>query len=208
MWVAMADIPGSTPTRPGNWTLVASTSVSSLSRSGRQPYDVDRSLARGEYRIGSDRELSGLTFDNVPEGAYRIGLFHSSRGWYWTAPILSIDSSGTVKYGLRPEYAPGFRLFPSLAHGFSIYDAMVLMAMLFAAVGMLLASRQIIVVAREGELVRREAIALVTGGPMPQAQTKKAARALRRRAFATSHCTPSSRRRARACRSSARNRSS
>jgi hypothetical protein len=152
-----------------------------LSRTGREPYEVDRRLARGEYGIGSDREIAGLTFEDAPAGSYRIGLYHSTRGWYWTSPILSIDVSGTVKYGVRPEYAPGFRLFTGMARDFSIYDAMALMAMLFAAAGILLASRQVVAVAREGEFVRREAIALITGGPMPQAQTKKAARALKRR---------------------------
>jgi hypothetical protein len=152
-----------------------------LSRRAREPYDVDWRLSRGEYRIGSDREIGGLAFENAPAGSYRIGLYHSTRGWYWTALILSIDSAGTVKYGYRPEYAPGFRPFAGLVHNFSIYDAMALLAMLFAAVGILLASRQVVVVAREGELVRREAIALVTGGPMPQAQKKKAAGAIGRR---------------------------
>jgi hypothetical protein len=151
-----------------------------LSRTGKAPYEVDRSLGKGEYRLVSDRELAGLAFEDVQAGSYRIGLFHSTRGWYWSAPILAIDASGTVKYGVRPEYAPGFRPL-GLAHDFSIYDVMVFMAMLFAAVGILLASRQVLAVAREGELVRREAIALVTGGPMPQIQTKKAARELKRR---------------------------
>jgi serine phosphatase RsbU (regulator of sigma subunit) len=152
-----------------------------MSRVNREPYDADWKLSRGEYRIGSDRELGGLTFDNVPSGSYRIGLYHSTRGWYWTAPILTIDSAGTVKYGYKPDYAPSLRPFAGLARGFSIYDAMALLAMLFAAVGILLASRQVVAVAREGEFVRREAIALITGGPMPQAQQKKAAGAIKRR---------------------------
>ena len=55
------------------------------------------------------------------------------------------------------------------------------MAIAFAAAGILLSSRQVIALAREGEFVRREALALVTGGPMPQIVTGKAARALKRR---------------------------
>jgi hypothetical protein len=152
-----------------------------LSRSGREPYDIDRSLARGDYRISSDRELVGLTFEDVEAGSYRIGLYHSTRGWYWTGPLLAIDSSGTVKYGVSASYEPAFRLFPGRSRPFTIYDAMVLMAVAFAAVGILLSSRQIVAVAREGEALRRDAFALVTGGPMPQAISGKAARALGRR---------------------------
>jgi serine phosphatase RsbU (regulator of sigma subunit) len=152
-----------------------------VDRNGREPYDIDRSLAAGEYHITSDREVDGLSFEDIQAGTYRIGLYHSTRGWYWTGPVVAIDSSGTIKYGLSADYKPSLRLFAALAHGFSIYDAIVFMAILFAALGILLSSRQAIAVAREGELMRREAIALITGGPMPQAGTKKAARALKRR---------------------------
>jgi hypothetical protein len=152
-----------------------------LDRKGREPYDIDRSLAAGEYRIASDREISGLTFEDAEAGTYRIGLYHSKRGWYWTGPLVAIDSSGTVKYGVSAEYEPSLRPLSALVHAFSIYDAIVLMAILFAVVGIFLSSRQIVAVAREGELVRREAIALITGGPMPQAGIKKTAHALRRR---------------------------
>jgi hypothetical protein len=152
-----------------------------IDRDGREPYDIDRSLAKGDYRMASDREIDGVTFEDAAAGSYRIGLYHSKRGWYWTAPLLAIDSSGTAKYGLSVSYKPSFRLFSGRTHPFTIYDAMVLMAIAFAAVGILLSSRQVVAVAREGETLRREALALVTGGPMPLAKTGKAARALRRR---------------------------
>jgi hypothetical protein len=152
-----------------------------LSRNGREPYDIEGELAKGEYRIVSDRELSGLTFEDAAAGSYRIGLYHSTRGWYWTSPLLAIDTAGTVKYGVTASYEPSFRLFSGLKHPFTIYDAIVLMAIAFAASGILLSSRQVIAVVREGEVVRLEALALVTGGPMPQAATTKAARALKRR---------------------------
>jgi hypothetical protein len=152
-----------------------------ISRSGREPYDIDRSLAKGDYRISSDRELVGLAFEDAEAGSYRIGLYHSTRGWYWTGPLLAIDSSGTIKYGVTASYEPAFRLFPGRNRPFTIYDVMVLMAVAFAAAGILLSSRQIIAVAREGEALRRDAFALVTGGPMPQAISGKAARALGRR---------------------------
>ncbi len=152
-----------------------------LDRNGREPYDVDRSLGKGDYRVASDREIDGLTFEAAEAGSYRIGIYHSKRGWYWTAPLVAIDTAGTVKYGVSATYEPAFRLFSGRAHAFTIYDAMVLMALAFAAAGILLSSRQVLAVAREGEMVRNQALALVTGGPMPQALTEKAARALKRR---------------------------
>ena len=150
-----------------------------LDRNGREPFDIDRSLEKGDYRIGSDRELRGLTFEDAAVGTYRIGLYHSLRGWYWTAPLLAIDSVGTVKYGLAVDYKPSFRLFSGRSHPFSIFDAIVLMAVAFAACGILLSSRQVMAVVREGEVVRLQALALVTGGPMPQATTRTTARRLK-----------------------------
>ncbi len=152
-----------------------------LSRNGREPYAVDRSFAQGDYTIDSDRELSGIKFEDVEAGSYRIGLYHSTRGWYWSSPLIAVDVSGTVKYGVSAAYEPAFTLFSGRNRPFSIYDVMVLMAVAFAAAGILLSSRQIVVVAREGDALRLEALALVTGGPMPQAISGKAARALKRR---------------------------
>jgi hypothetical protein len=152
-----------------------------LDRKGREPYDIDRSLDKGDYQIASDRELVGLTFGDVEAGSYRIGIFHSIRGWYWTSALLAINSLGTVKYGVSVSYEPSFRLFSGRSHPITIYDIIVFMAIAFAAAGILLSSRQVIALAREGEFVRREALALVTGGPMPQIVTGKAARALKRR---------------------------
>ena len=152
-----------------------------LARNGREPYDFDKSLASGDFRIDSDREISALTLEDAQAGSYRIGLYHSTRGWYWTSPIVAIDSSGTIKYGVNENYKPRLALFSGALHAFTIYDAIVLMALLFAALGIFLASRQAIAVVRESEFVRREAIALVTGGPMPQIQAKQAERELKRR---------------------------
>jgi hypothetical protein len=152
-----------------------------LDRDGRAPYDVDRLFAKGEFSLASDRQIDGITFEGVEAGNYRIGLFHSTRGWFWTSPMVAITSAGTVKYGVSSAYEPSFSLFSGRSHPFTIYDAMVLMAILFGAAGILLFSRQVVAVAREGEGVRLEALALVTGGPMPKAEIGRAAQAIRRR---------------------------
>jgi len=152
-----------------------------LDRDGRPPYDIERDLKRGEYRITSDRLIEGFAFEEAQAGSYRLGLRHPSRGWYWTPPNVAVDPSGTIKYALAASYEPSLSFASPRSYRFSIYDAFVLIAILFAALGVLLASRQVVAVAREGETVRREALALVTGGPMPVADRKRAARGIRRR---------------------------
>jgi hypothetical protein len=152
-----------------------------LDRDGKAPYDIERELGRGDYKVSSDRVIEGFTFEEAQAGNYRIGLLHSTRGWYWTPPDVAIESSGTVKYALAATYEPSLSFSAPRAYRFSIYDFFVLIAILFAALGVLLASRQVVAVAREGEAVRREALALVTGGPMPVAERERAARGIRRR---------------------------
>lgn len=152
-----------------------------LARGNLPPYDVDRSAANGDYSLISDREIDGFTFGDVQTGQYRLGLYHSTRGWYWTPALVAVDLSGTVKYGIEAAYEPAWS-FPGLRpRPLSIYDAFILAAILFAGLGIALSLRQIVVVAREGADVRREVLALISGGPMPTKEKLRRAQSLKRR---------------------------
>ena len=152
-----------------------------LDRDGAAPYDVDRSATNGDYRVASDREIDGFTFDEMEVGTYRIGLYHPTRGWYWTAPLVSVDVSGTVKYGVEAVYKPAWHPVGSQRYSFSIYDVFIFAAILFAALGLAFSLRQAFQVAREGAEVRREVLALISGGPMPTSEKSRRTRELRRR---------------------------
>jgi serine phosphatase RsbU (regulator of sigma subunit) len=152
-----------------------------LDRDGKAPYDIERELSRSDYSIPSDRMIEGFSFEDAEAGNYRIGLFHAKRGWYWTSPNVSIDPTGTIKYGLTVTYEGPSTFAVLKTYKFSIYDLFVFIVVLLASLGILLAARQIAVVAREGETIRKEALALITGGPMPIEDRSRAARGLRRR---------------------------
>jgi hypothetical protein len=153
-----------------------------LDRDGAEPWDLDRNARDGGFQVLSDREIDGLRFDDLPAGAYRIGLYHPTRGWYWTGPVLTIDVSGTVKYGDQsPPYKPSWTFASGRSHPFSIYDAIVLLAVLFSALGILLLARQAVAAARDAETIRLEVQALVSGGSMPTAIKAEQARRLQRR---------------------------
>jgi hypothetical protein len=152
-----------------------------LDRDGKSPYDVDRSAANGDYRLVSDREIDGFTFGDVETGQYRLGLYHSTRGWYWTPALVSVDLSGTIKYGVEAAYKPAWRFLGARSQPLSIYDAFILAAILFAGLGIALSLRQIVLVAREGAEVRREVLALISGGPMPTKEKLRRARTLKKR---------------------------
>jgi len=152
-----------------------------LDRDGRPPYDIERELERGDYSIPTDRTIEGFTFEDAEAGNYRLGLLHEKRGWYWTAPNVSIDPAGTIKYVLAASYERPLSFGVSKIRRYSIYEALIFAAVMFAALGILLAARQVAAVAREGEAIRREALALITGGPMSVAERSRTARGIRRR---------------------------
>jgi len=153
-----------------------------LDRDGKEPWDFDRSRLGNGFRIISDQEIDGLSFDDLPAGVYRIGLHHPARGWYWTGPYLSIDVSGTVKYvALAPGYDIGWKFAEGRAHRLSIYDLIVILAALFFAVAIVFLSRQVATTARDAEAIRAEVLALVSGGSMPSQEKAAKAQRLKRR---------------------------
>jgi HAMP domain-containing protein len=153
-----------------------------LDRDGREPWDLDRSRLANGFRVVSDQEIDGLSFDDLPAGVYRIGLHHPARGWYWTGPYLSIDVSGTVKYvTLAPGYDVGWKFTEGRAHRLSVYDLIVILAALFFAVAIVFLSRQVATTVRDAEAIRAEVLALVSGGSMPSQENAAKAQRLKRR---------------------------
>ena len=145
-----------------------------LDRDGREPYDVDRSLSDGGFRIASDRELGGIAFEGLEAGDYRIGLYHEKRGWYWTRPSVTVDAAGTIKFGIAaPPYLPSWRSVEPGRSLFSIYDIVVALSAIFAAFGVFLFFGRTVSVLQDGAAVRREVLALLTGGPMPSEAKKE-----------------------------------
>ncbi len=153
-----------------------------LDRDGRDPYDLVRERSEGGFRVASDRELDGIAYEGLEEGRYRIGLLHPVRGWYWTAPVLAVDAAGTLKFGMPAgEYRPSWSLLEPHRYRFSLYDAIVLAAILFAGLGISLSLAQVRAAVADGAAIRREVLALVSGGPMPSAKKAVKARELERR---------------------------
>lgn len=154
-----------------------------IDRDGKEPWDRAYSLAAGDFSLRGDREIDGPRVEDADEGAYRIGLVHSGRGLYLTAPILTIDSSGTVKYGdfAAGAFKPSWAAASPRGAPFQVADLLVAAAALFCVFGILITSRLALGVAREGVLVDREVRALLTGGPMPLEKKEKEMTRARRR---------------------------
>ena len=147
-----------------------------LDRDGRAPYDREFLLERGEYRVVSDREISGLRVEDLEAGRYRIGLIHPTRGIHVTAPLVNVDESGTVKFGdFSQEWEPSWIVAQKSRF---VFDSVVLVlaaVLVFGLIGLFVSVRGIGDVLREGMAVRDEVAALITGDLMPSEKKKRAA---------------------------------
>ncbi|TFG83219.1 MAG: HAMP domain-containing protein, partial [Spirochaetales bacterium] len=149
---------------------------------GREPYDRDFRLKDGDFSIRSDRLLEGTEAEDLPAGSYRVGLYHPLRGWYFTGPRLSVDISGTVKFGdFGLAWKPDWVFSPAGTSLVNIGTLFMILALLFPLVGVILSLRQVAAVVREGKDVRLEAIALLEGKPMPALERERAVKAALRK---------------------------
>ncbi|MCL2472192.1 MAG: SpoIIE family protein phosphatase, partial [Treponema sp.] len=145
-----------------------------LDRDGNAPYDREFSLADGDYTINSDREISGLRVDNLDAGMYRLILIHSGRGTYMTAPLISVDRKGTVKFGdYGNEWKPSWAKPPERRFVIDPVMYVIVAVVLLCIFGLIGAIRQIGGVIAEGAAVRVEAAALFTGDYMPLEKKKR-----------------------------------
>ncbi|QQO11368.1 SpoIIE family protein phosphatase [Breznakiella homolactica] len=145
-----------------------------LDLDGQAPYDREFRLDRGDYRIVSDREIDGITIEDLDAGLYRIGMEHPVRGLYLTRPLVSVDEMGTVKFG---DYSMAWE--PSWAfreqRRFVVDTALLILSgvMVFCAIGIIVSVRGIGSVVAESAAIRVEAVALITGDIMPSERKKR-----------------------------------
>ncbi|MDR2552198.1 MAG: SpoIIE family protein phosphatase [Treponema sp.] len=145
-----------------------------LDQDGEEPYDREYRLDRGDYRILSDREAGGLVLNDIPPGSYRILVEHPRRGMYRSPPLVTVDKTGTVKFGgYGQEWKPSWYLRPDRT---LVADTsfLILAAVAFLCVlGLWAAFRGLSGAAAESAAVRMETIALITGDIMPSEKKRR-----------------------------------
>ncbi|MFZ4617563.1 MAG: SpoIIE family protein phosphatase, partial [Rectinemataceae bacterium] len=147
-----------------------------LTKSRAEPWDFRRELATGGFSISSNRLIEEVAVEDIPEGEYWLGIQHPLRGMYWAPRRVTFDASGTLKYGIEYEYRPSWTLAPQPSSRYSIYDFIVAAAWIFFGLGIFLSLWQAVATLRDAQSVRLQVLALVGGGPMPDAVKDKAIR--------------------------------
>jgi len=154
----------------GSITLLA------IDDDGREPFDRVYELSGGSYTIISDRLLRVAEVGELTAGSYRIGLYHPVRGWYFTSQRLSVDYSGTIKFGdMGAPWKPTWTFEAPRDSLIRMTTLFMFVALIVPALGMILSLRQVAIVAGEIKSARMDAVALLEGKPMSEPERKKAA---------------------------------
>ncbi len=135
-----------------------------LDRDGAQPWDYTLEKGEGRYQVVTDRIIAEALFEEIEGGRYRVGVEHPKRGLAFTSQRLSLEPSGTVKFGdFRYEYQPEWALSPGAERTISANRVLLLTMMSLIGLLFLLSSRRLYAAYREGKQLEEQARALVGG---------------------------------------------
>jgi serine phosphatase RsbU (regulator of sigma subunit) len=152
-----------------------------LDRDGTPPYDREYFLSRDEYRVLSDREIVDLAVDDIDQGQYRLGVEHPLRGISLSPSPITVDRTGTVKFGdyshaWQPFWEPRERGSRAINIELTLIAALAILC--FA--GILMSLRGLARAVADSRAARIEVLALLGGDSMPVEKKKRLA-AIKRR---------------------------
>ncbi|MDR2135290.1 MAG: SpoIIE family protein phosphatase [Treponema sp.] len=152
-----------------------------LDRDGEAPYNREYFLSDGDYRVLSDREISGPSAGDIDLGRYRLGLEHPLRGIALAPSPVTVDQTGAVMFGDRPvAWRPSWRAGESRPGAVDIrLPALIALAVLCFA-GMAVPLGGLARAAADSKAARIEALALLGGDSMPVEKKKRLAAVKRR----------------------------
>lgn len=149
-----------------------------LDDDGREPFQLVLELGSGDYKIRSDRLIDGARAEDMPMGSWRVGAFHPKRGWLFSKPVITVDETGTVKLGPPgPAWKPTWTFYPKPGYVTDLGTVFMYLALLLPLAGVILSFRQAALAIAQGALIRREALALLEGKPMPAKERERAVKA-------------------------------
>lgn len=141
-----------------------------IDRDGKEPYDLTLFLKNNQYRLVNDRLINkillGRAESDLDEGNYKIGLYHTDRGLYFSKPILKIQQNGTIK--IEGEYQKPQRFFPfaDVKHSVTIYFILAALLLLFIAFAATLAFGKLALLINEEAETNAQVKLLLYGGKL------------------------------------------
>ena len=143
-------------------------------REAQPPYEKEYFLENGDYRVVSDREINSLRIHDIEEGVYRIGLEHPLRGIAMSAPVISVDNMGTVKFGdFSNPWEPAWTALPERRYRLNIIVLITIGVVLLCGIGIAASLWGIASVLADNAAIQHETAALITGDLMPLEKKKR-----------------------------------
>lgn len=145
-----------------------------LDADGAEPYDHVFSRSEGDFRLADNRNIDGLTVDNIDTGRYEVILSHTGRGLYRVRRALSFEAPGTVTFGdFRIAAPPSFSVGAGGRWSFDGWEPLVWVSVALLGLLALFSGTRLVAVAREGRELRLEVQALIASEPMPREQKEQ-----------------------------------
>ncbi|MDR2965555.1 MAG: SpoIIE family protein phosphatase [Treponema sp.] len=133
------------------------------------------------FNVLSDREIGGIVFEHIEEGEYYLKLNHPVRGWHNTDPFISVERTGTVKFGdYTRQWTPTWTVQSKNIITINPVIVLTVILLFFCLFGAVAAIRGIGGIIQEGQAVKQEAIAIITGDFMPMEKKQKLVRIKKR----------------------------
>jgi serine phosphatase RsbU (regulator of sigma subunit) len=152
-----------------------------LDRDGQAPYDMEFSLNKNQYRVISDGEIGSLAAGDPAQGIYRILVEHPARGIYVSEPLISVDKTGTVKFGdFSQTWQTSWKLREQRTFVVDTSTLVIGVVLLFCVIGLIVPIKGIANSIKESAAIQLEIAALITGDIMPSEKKKRLTR-LRRK---------------------------
>ena len=135
-----------------------------LDTDGAEPYDYVFTKDTDLYNVVDDRFIRGPLLEDILAGTYRVGLIHPERGLYFTRTGITLESSGTVKFGdFSVIPVPQWQIVEQKRFNIPfnyLLMAVVLILLVFLFVFTL---QRAFALAAEGRTLHRQAVALIEG---------------------------------------------
>jgi len=145
-----------------------------FSKDGKS-YDEILIYEEGDFKITSNKVITGIQLGDLEEGKYKIGLLHSKRGLYWSGNLLNVGNYGTVKIGNHNyKYIPTWKIITSILFTADVPQILFWIFICLTFLGLVFSVRGIASTTKETFLVRNEVIALIHGDIMPLEKKHKA----------------------------------
>lgn len=159
----------------GGFTYDGTISEIYIDKDGKLPYDLVINKNEKPYKITDNSKIININLGNdLEEGKYKIGLFHTDRGIYFSDNILTVLQSGTVK--IEGEYHRQSKLnsdFESVKYKIQLNLIIAFILIVLVTLILLFIVIFSIKIKFEKNLTKKEVWALEKGENMPLVKKEK-----------------------------------